>query len=238
MTSAAVFDLDNTLVHGSSLFHFAKFLVRRRVISARHVVRFAVAERRYASGTGENETTTSQATQRALGLIAGVPQAMLADHVDDFVAGKRAHYFESEMLLAVLRHQARGVPCFIASASPQELVDAFSRRLHMAGGFGTVAEVTDGHYTGRLVGPVCHGDAKARRVRAGLADHGLDLLHSVAYSDSVNDLPLLASAGRPVAVNPDSELAAIAELHGWRVIRGRRDERRTAPSLLVHPFGM
>jgi HAD superfamily hydrolase (TIGR01490 family) len=237
MLSAAVFDLDNTLVHGSSLFHFATFLARRRVISARHVVRFALAERRYVRGDGENESTAIRAVQVALGLVEGMPQTRMTTLADEFMAEQRSRRMDARTMTQVLRHQARGVPCFIATASPQELADAFARRFHMAGAFGTVAEVTDGVYTGRLDGPVCHADAKAQRVREGLARHGLELSQAVAYSDSVNDLPLLVAAGHPVAVNPDSPLRAIAERHGWPVIPGTRDDGRSVESLLAYlPF--
>lgn len=237
MHSAAVFDLDNTLVRGSSLYHFGRFLVRHRALSTLHVARFALAERRYARGAGERDTTTQRVIQVALGLIAGVSQATMEDLADQFATGMAPRHLEAAMRHEVRRQQDRGVPCFIATASPQELADAFARRFRMDAAFGTTLEVSDGVYTGRLIGPPCHGEAKAQRVRAGLTRRGLHLSTGVAYSDSVNDLPLLASACRPVAVNPDGDLLAIAELNGWTVIRGRRDDRRAAQTLLANlPF--
>jgi HAD superfamily hydrolase (TIGR01490 family) len=235
--SAAVFDLDNTLVRGSSLFHFARFLVRRRVIGARHVARFAIAQRRYLNGSGESEAATTRAVDRALGLVRGFSHAAMVELSEEFVAQRQPRHTVAGVLLEVMKQQARGVPCFIATASPQELADAYARRLHMAGAFGTVSEVVDGRYSGRLAGPVCHGPAKVRRVRAGLAERGLDLSHAIAYTDSVNDLPLLAAVGRPVAVNPDLDLIEIAERNAWAVIPGRRDDRRASQSMLANlPF--
>jgi hypothetical protein len=90
-----------------------------------------------------------------------------------------------------------------------------------------VAESVDGKYTGRLVGDVLHGEAKARAVRALAVREGLDLSRCAAYSDSINDVPMLSLVGRPVAVNPDSALRAEARVRGWE-IRDFRTGRRAA----------
>ena len=42
-----------------------------------------------------------------------------------------------------------------------------------------------------------------------------DLTRSFAYSDSINDLPLLLSVGTPFVVNPNQELARIARKNSW-----------------------
>jgi phosphoserine phosphatase len=90
-----------------------------------------------------------------------------------------------------------------------------------------VSEIEDGIYTGRLVGEPMHGEAKAVAVRALAEREGLDLQRCAAYSDSANDVPMLSVVGRPVAVNPDSELRAIARARGWE-IRDFRTGRKAA----------
>ena len=104
----------------------------------------------------------------------------------------------------------------------------------------------DGIYTGALMGEMLHGRAKAAAVRAMAAREGLDLRRCTAYSDSINDLPMLSAVGTAVAVNPDSELRDLARQRGWQIrdfrvsrkarrsdrgavgARGRRDRRRGA----------
>jgi fatty acyl-CoA reductase len=49
------------------------------------------------------------------------------------------------------------------------------------------------------------------------AGFGLDRERTVAYADSTSDLPMLEAAGFPVAVNPETKLAAIARKRGWHV---------------------
>jgi phosphoserine phosphatase len=95
----------------------------------------------------------------------------------------------------------------------------------MSGAIGTVSEVdASGRYTGRLVGGIMHGSGKAKAVADKAAEHGIDLIECHAYSDSINDLPLLESVGYPHAVNPERELRRIAHARGWPVheLRTRR----------------
>src|SRR2546422_935013 len=81
---------------------------------------------------------------------------------------------------------------------------------------GRKAGVETERYTGGLDGPLCHGEEKARRVVELASARGIDLARSFAYSDSVNDLPMLELVGTPVAMNPDRRLLWIARRHGWQ----------------------
>ena len=100
------------------------------------------------------------------------------------------------------------------TATPVELAQIIARRLGLTGALGTVAETENGVYTGRLVGELLHGPAKAAAVRALAAREGLDLRRCTAYSDSVNDVPMLSVVGTAVAVNPDGALRDIARERG------------------------
>jgi phosphoserine phosphatase len=102
-----------------------------------------------------------------------------------------------------------------------------ARRLGLTGAIGTVAEIENGIYTGRLVGDLMHGPAKAAAIRDLAEREGLDLSLCSAYSDSVNDLPMLGAVGRAVAVNPDSALRRVARERGWE-IRDFRTGRKAA----------
>jgi phosphoserine phosphatase len=113
------------------------------------------------------------------------------------------------------------------TATPVGLATIIAQRLKLTGALGTVAETASGRYTGRLVGEVLHGAAKARAVAELAAREGLDLSRCAAYSDSINDIPLLSLVGRPVAVNPDSALRSEARSRGWE-IRDFRTGRRVA----------
>ncbi len=122
-------------------------------------------------------------------------------------------------------HQRSGDLTYLVTAAPVELASTIADALDMTGAIGTMSEVDDaGNYTGRLDGPVMHGPVKAKAVAELAAEKGLDLEQCAAYSDSMNDLPLLESVGNPHVVNPEPELKRIALVRGWPVheLRTRR----------------
>ena len=110
-----------------------------------------------------------------------------------------------------------------------------ARRLGLTGAMGTVAEHVDGVYTGRLVGDMLHGPAKAEAIKALAEREGLDLAECSAYSDSYNDLPMLRLVGDPCAINPDARLRAHARAHGWRIRDYRTGRKAARAGLVVGP---
>ena len=240
MSAAAVFDLDNTLVEGSSLFHFGKEMMRRRFIGPMTVLRYARAEFSYVRNRAEVEGMPAVVAERVLGMVAGRQRSELSALADDFVSGRLHRYYVPEILDHIVHFTKLGVPTYLATASPQELADSIARSLGMTGALGTVSETVDGVYTGRLEQPIAHGAEKAVRVRELLASIGADPEQCWAFSDSVNDLPMLAMMGHPVAVNPDRALMQIARQNDWQVISSRsgRDLSSIAAMFGFHPYPM
>jgi HAD superfamily hydrolase (TIGR01490 family) len=225
-TSAAFFDVDNTMMIGASIFHFAKGLAARDFFSWRDLARFTARQLRLRLG-GENPADMHTSRESALAFVAG-------KKVDEVVA-LGEEIFDEEMAdkiwsgthaLARL-HLDAGQRVWLVTATPVELATIIARRLELTGALGTVAESENGVYTGRLVGDVLHGEAKAAAVRDLACREGLELEHCSAYSDSINDLPMLSLVGRPVAVNPDSALRGEAKRRGWE-IRDFRTGRKAA----------
>ena len=75
----------------------------------------------------------------------------------------------------------------------------------------------DGTYSGEMISVPPTGEARAQVMADYAAAEGLDLAESVAYADSTSDLPMLEAVGFPVAVNPETRLAALARKRGWLV---------------------
>ena len=94
--------------------------------------------------------------------------------------------------------------------------------------------VRDGAYDGELTDVPPTGETRAQLLIDYAAAHGLDLAQSVAYADSTSDLPMLEVAGFPVAVNPETRLAALARKRGWLVEHW--DKAPGAPKVRV-PIG-
>ncbi|WP_448073475.1 HAD family hydrolase [Georgenia yuyongxinii] len=222
---AAFFDVDNTIVRGASAYHLARELYRRGffgprdiVFAARHALAFAV--------NGESLARIAAIRERALGMVRGRSVAevlSIGEEVYDEVLGSRV--FPGTLAL-LDSHVAAGHEVWLVTATPTEISDLLARRLGATGSLGTRVEATDdGYYTGRLLGDMVHGEAKRAGVEALAHDRGIDLQHSYAYGDSINDVPLLAAVGRPCAVNPEPRLRAHAHARGWPVRDFRRRRR-------------
>jgi HAD superfamily hydrolase (TIGR01490 family) len=239
-TSAAFFDVDNTIMRGASIFHFAVGLARRRFFDARQVVDFGRRQLRFVLSGSEDLEDMASATASALSFVAG-------RRVDELVdLGERI--FDEEMsdklipgtLALAQEHLDAGQRVWLVTATPVELATIVAKHLGLTGALGTVAEVQGGVYTGRLVGAPLHGLAKAEAVRAIADREGLDLSRCSAYSDSANDIPMLSLVGHPVAVNPDPLLRAHARANDWpiRDFRRRAKARRAAGPALAATAGV
>ncbi|WP_084469133.1 HAD family hydrolase [Nocardiopsis trehalosi] len=218
----AFFDVDNTLMRGASIYHFARGLAARDLFTTRDLLRFAWGQMVFRISGQEQPEHINAAREAALAFVAG-------HGVDDLVALCEEIYddtmssriWEGAHRL-VRRHLGAGQRVWLVTATPVELADIIRRRLGLDGALGTVAETVDGVYTGRLVGDLLHGPAKASAITALARRENLDLAACTAYSDSSNDLPLLNLVGHPNAVNPDDELRAHAAANGWPVHEFRR----------------
>ncbi|GAA1763352.1 HAD-IB family hydrolase [Streptomonospora arabica] len=213
----AFFDVDNTLMRGASIYHFARGLAARDLFTTRDLLRFAWGQMLFRASGTEQPQQINAAREAALAFVAGHDVddlvGLCEEIYDDTMAGR---IWEGTRRL-VHRHLARGERVWLVTATPVELADIIKRRLGLDGALGTVAETVDGVYTGRLVGDLLHGPAKAAAAEALARREGVDLDDCTAYSDSSNDLPLLAAVGRPNAVNPDDALRDHALGAGWPV---------------------
>ncbi len=215
--AAAFFDVDNTVMQGASIFHLARGLYRRDFFSARDIGRFAWQQARFRLGGNEHLGDVHEARETALSFAAGHTVAELTgigEEVFDEVMATKV--WPGTRALAQM-HLDAGQRVWLVTATPVEVANVIARRLGLTGALGTVAETDDGVYTGRLVGEILHGEAKAEAVVSLAERENLDLASCSAYSDSANDIPMLSLVGHPCAINPDAKLRAHARELGWRV---------------------
>jgi HAD superfamily hydrolase (TIGR01490 family) len=215
--AGAFFDLDNTLMRGASIYYIARGMAVRRAFHPKDLARVAWRQAYFQMRGAENTGHIDVARETALAFVAGHKVSDLVsiseEIYDDTMA---ARIWEGTRELAQ-RHLEAGQRVWLVTASPVELADIIARRLGFTGALGTVAESVDGIFTGRLVGGLLHGAAKAKAIEALAVREGLDLARCSAYSDSASDLPMLRVVGRPGVVNPDAELRAEARANHWPV---------------------
>jgi len=223
--AAAFFDLDKTLMAGSSGMQFARVARRHKLVSRRQLVSWGVEHLRYRL-RGTTDERTTEVLRVARELIAGVPARTLERMNPEVMAAILPRVYP-QMLDEVYAHQDAGRPTFIVSAAGSGVVEPLAAVLGMDGGVGTRYGVgEDGTLTGRFDGPFVYGDGKVEAMEVYAAEHEIDLTASYAYSDSASDLPMLRAVGNPVVVNPDPPLLEIAREEGWQVLRFERLGRR------------
>jgi HAD superfamily hydrolase (TIGR01490 family) len=223
--AAAFFDLDKTLMAGSSGMQFARVAAKHGVVGRRQLARWGIDHLRYRLRGASDEQTT-EVLRVARELITGVSAREIDRMGPEVMAGILPRVFP-QMLDEVNAHIDAGRPTFIVSAAGDGIVSVLATVLGMAGGIGTRYEVdAGGCFTGRFDGPFVYGEGKVEAMQAFAASHGIDLGASYAYSDSASDLPMMQAVGHPVAVNPDPALAEVAARDGWPVMRFERLGRR------------
>jgi HAD superfamily hydrolase (TIGR01490 family) len=221
---AAFFDVDNTLMRGASLFHVARKMYQRKAFTLRFAAGLAWKQLRFIM-RGETMTDVNSVRDAALAFAIGIA------HEDILALGEEVY---DEMIASKIWPGARALAdqhlssrrqVWLVTGTPVEVAGVISSRLGLTGALGTVGEVADGLYTGKLVGDFLHGAAKATAVLKLAEQENLDLTRCWAYSDSYNDIPLLTAVGHPVAINPDSKLRRHARANNWPVYDFRSGRR-------------
>lgn len=223
----AFFDVDNTLMRGTSLFHLGLEAWRAGVIGPRDILPFAWHQMRFIA-KGENDAHLTSARERALQLIGGHSPDVITSLAENIWEARIRPRLWPETVELAKEHLRKGHEVWLISATPIEVGELMARRLGLTGALGTVVERRDGVYTGNLVGHVLHGERKAVAARELTAAIGADLAECWAYSDSRNDIPLLTLVGNRVVVNPDVMLRHHATTRGWPVLQLRPASIREA----------
>lgn len=218
MTIAAFFDLDNTVIRGSSLFHFARRMVGEGFLTRRDLARFAFREFRYVWSKTESKSTTRFVSDRGLSIVTGLDASEMESLCNRVVGEFLEEALIPETRDRIRQHQEQGHKTWLVTASPIEMALPISQYLGMNGALATIPEVREGRYSGYLHGTIMRGPAKGEAIRSLAERDSIDLDKSYAYSDSINDLPMLSIAGSAWVVNANKDLLRIAKKNSWGVI--------------------
>jgi HAD superfamily hydrolase (TIGR01490 family) len=215
--AAAFFDLDRTLMAGSSGIYFARAAFESGMITRRRLARDLFENLRFRL-RGSTDERADAVRLRVGEMISGTLVRDLERLTPRVLSGVLPRIYP-EMLQRAYDHQEAGRRVYIVTAALQEMADLLARVLVFDGGVGSRLEVREGRYTGRAAGPFNYREGKVASMEELAVREGLDLASSYAYSDSESDLPMLRAVGHPVVVNPDQELTSIAKAEGWEIVR-------------------
>ncbi|MBT0962631.1 histidinol-phosphatase [Denitromonas iodatirespirans] len=213
-----LFDLDNTLLAGDSDFAWAEFLIGkgvldREVYEAKNV-RFY---EQYKAGTLD----IFEFLDFQLAPLARHDRAQLDAWHTEFMDVAIRPMITAKARALVDQHRAEGALMAVVTATNSFVTGPIAHAFDIPHLVATIPAQEHGAFTGKPRGMPAFKGGKIERVEAWLESLGLYLGSfdkTWFYSDSHNDLPLLARVSAPVAVDPDDTLREHARLHGWPVI--------------------
>ncbi|CAG9931598.1 HAD family hydrolase [Candidatus Nitrotoga arctica] len=217
----ALFDLDNTLLNGDSDFEWAQFLIEQGVLDRElfEAKNLAFYEQ-YKAGTLD----IYEFLDFQLKPLSRHARKVLNGWRDDFMQYKVRGMMSVPAQELVARHRAAQDVCIIITATNSFVTSPIAREFGVEHLIATEPEEKDGEFTGGVSGVPCFREGKITRLESWLAQRGWgwnSFADSFFYSDSLNDLPLLAKVNNPIAVDPDATLRKHAEQHGWRILTFR-----------------
>ena len=219
---AAFFDVDNTLVRGSTLYFLGRGMYQRGFFTKADISRFVVANIRFRMTGTEKKDVIEKYQKAATDFIGGHAVEEIKkvgeEIYDEYVSPK---LWQGTFEIAQ-SHLDKGEEVWLVTAAPQDMADIIAQRLGLTGALGSKACIEKGIYTGALEGKLLHGIEKASAIQKLAQQHSLNLEDCYAYSDSHNDIPLLQAVGHPCAINPDAILRIRALAEGWPIHDFRR----------------
>jgi HAD superfamily hydrolase (TIGR01490 family) len=217
---AAFFDLDRTLIAGSSAFQFGRAAYRAGLLSRRQLLADGAANLRFRL-VGASDQRSHALRRRVSGSLAGVRVRDMQRLGADVLGGVLPRIYPGILTLAYA-HQDAGRRVYIVTAAAHELAEVLAHVLAFDGAIGSRFSLArDGVFTGEP-GEFIYAREKAAAIERLAERQGIELSASYAYTDSASDLPMLELVGHPVAVNPDAELRRIARERRWEVLHFER----------------
>ncbi len=212
--TAAVFDIDDSLLDGNAGTIFTWYLYSNREMAAS--VRSQVPRALY-------EYARKRLGESGMGALGSrCQQGIRADRLRDLARKCFERHIKKRVtqggLRTVRKHLLMGHLVLVASGSPQFIIDELGRFLHAHEAVGTRALIKQGVSTDELLAPIVFREGKRERVKEILARHAIDVGRCYLYSDSVADTPLFEEVGHPVVVNPKPAFRSEAVRRGWEIV--------------------
>lgn len=214
----ALFDLDNTLLAGDSDYAWGQFLVEKGVVDA---ATYEAANQRFYEDYKRGDLDIHEFAAFAFRPLTEHPTEQLVAWRQQFLEEKIRPIMLSKGIETIEQHRRRGDAILIITATNSFVTQPIAEAFGISELIATEPERIDGAYTGKILGTPCFQEGKVIRLRQWLDQHALSLDGSTFYSDSHNDIPLLESVERPVAVDPDKKLLEHAQNRQWKVLSFR-----------------
>lgn len=208
------FDVDHTLVNGSTGSLYVKFLYEKKFISLFKVLQVLCWDYQYKL----NLLNRDKFSNKILKWLEGTSESKMRQINREFVYTKLQPFLYSDALKIVSNHQKQGHEVVLFSALPNYTVEPIGELIKVDKFVCTELEVENGQFPGHFKEPFCYGDGKLKKLLDYAKSNHLNLERCFIYTDSIVDLPSLKAVGNPVVVNPDKFLKKEARKRGWQEV--------------------
>lgn len=218
---AAIFDMDDTLLNGSSgrmLFNWLREKqMLNRYFRRRDIPQVILAALLYKLHLLDPTWLILRMGRSAAGTDAGEMWAISRRWFREMLVPA----INPEGVKRLKWHRAQGHLPVICSGSSQFAVDLMAQHLGIQQTICTEWLIADGRLTGELRQPLVYGEGKVYWMERWAEANRVDLASSYFYTDHISDRPLLERVAHPVAVNPDPKLARFAQSRNWEIVAWR-----------------
>lgn len=208
----AIFDIDGTLVRGSSERMFWRYLFLRGRQGPRQIFASLLFLVRYLP-TGGNVTM-----KKDKAYLCGLRTEDVAELARDFVKTRLMKRLFAPAVQRLEQHRLRGDTVVLLSGTLEPIARTLADELGVRHVCATICSERHGVYLPQPPETHPFGAAKLSLARRLAAQINADLAQAAAYGDSAHDLFLLEAVGEPVAVSPDRRLLDAALARDWEII--------------------
>jgi len=208
------FDVDDTLVDGQTQEILGEYLYKSGRVSVAFVIKILFYFLMWRIGIVKNVVPIRMEAYKIIGgwEVSEVEKLLR----ECFSKEIRGRIFPQALDLIKI-HQMKGHEVVLISGSIDCLLRIISKYIGANFVIATSLKTENNKYNGEVLGPVIHGESKAKAILDFISEHNFSLEGSYAYSDDVSDLPLFRLVENPIVVNPNKKLRRIAQLEGWPI---------------------
>jgi HAD superfamily hydrolase (TIGR01490 family) len=211
-----IFDLDNTILNGDSDYSWIEFLIKNNYVDAKS---YEEKNKYFFDQYHQGTLDIAEYAGFSIGSFIEIGQEKLPEILDKFLLTVIEPMINIYALRLIHKHYENDDQLLLASATNKVLVDLIAKRLEFPNVIATIPEQINGMFTGKILEPSALGEGKLSRVKEWMDKNGYkDFSGTTFYSDSINDLPLLESVEKPIAVNPDEKLREISINNSWEIV--------------------
>jgi HAD superfamily hydrolase (TIGR01490 family) len=212
----AIFDLDNTILNGDSDYSWINFLIEKRLVDKDEYER---KNKYFYDQYYQGKLNYDEWAEFALTTIKGKKPEEIEDILSKFLSEIIEPMINIYALKLLHDHTHNNDIMLLASATNSVIVEPIAKRLGFKNIVSTEVEIIDEIYTGKVLGVPALSEGKLIKVKEWMLQNRIESFDNTSfYSDSINDLPLLAVVSKPVAVNPDDMLREECRKRSWEII--------------------